>query len=223
MTPQSQTAAATDTGDIRQLYEQTPKEIVSTLPRYTFSGRIVVVQGEHEAAEALKCLRRQPIVGFDTETRPAFRRGIHHKVALVQLATDNICFLFRLNHISRIDAIVNLFANPDITKVGLSIKDDIHALHRYAPFEPAACVELQRMALDLGIDDQSLQKLYANVFGKRISKNAQLSNWEADVLSDAQKTYAATDAVCCIHLYRKFLEMAENRNYKIINNDLVNK
>ena len=160
------------------------------------------------------------LLGFDTETRPTFRKGEHHKPALLQVASDDFCFLFRLNHISRIDAIVKLFANPRITKVGLSIKDDIHALHRYAEFEPAACVELQRMAVDLGIADQSLQKLYANIFGKRISKNAQLSNWEADVLTEAQKTYAATDAVCCLHLYRKFLEMAETRNYKIINNTL---
>ena len=201
---------------MEQYFSQIDKTLIPSMPRYAYDGRIFVIQSDNEAQSALRALEKYRLLGFDTETRPTFRKGEHHKPALLQVASDDFCFLFRLNHISRIDAIVNLFANPDITKVGLSIKDDIHALHRYAPFEPAACVELQRMALDLGIDDQSLQKLYANVFGKRISKNAQLSNWEADVLSDAQKTYAATDAVCCIHLYRKFLEMAENRNYTII-------
>ena len=217
MTPQSQTAAATDTGDIRQLYEQTPKEIVSTLPRYTFSGRIVVVQGEHEAAEALKCLRRQPIVGFDTETRPAFRRGIHHKVALVQLATDNICFLFRLNHIGFPKALSDFLADASILKVGLSLKDDnLMLTHRNAHYKPGGMIDLQQVAAEMGLKDMSLQKLYANVFGRFLSKKARLSNWEADILTDAQKVYAATDAVTCLQLYRELERLRQSGAYRIV-------
>ena len=217
MTPQSQTAAATDTGDIRQLYEQTPKEIVSTLPRYTFSGRIVVVQGEHEAAEALKCLRRQPIVGFDTETRPAFRRGIHHKVALVQLATDNICFLFRLNHIGFPKALSDFLADASILKVGLSLKDDnLMLTHRDAHYKPGGMIDLQEVAAEMGLKDMSLQKLYANVFGRFLSKKARLSNWEADILTDAQKVYAATDAVTCLQLYRELERLRQSGAYRIV-------
>ncbi len=217
MTPQSQTAAATDTGDIRQLYEQTPKEIVSTLPRYTFSGRIVVVQGEHEAAEALKCLRRQPIVGFDTETRPAFRRGIHHKVALVQLATDNICFLFRLNHIGFPKALSDFLADASILKVGLSLKDDnLMLTHRDAHYKPGGMIDLQQVAAEMGLKDMSLQKLYANVFGRFLSKKARLSNWEADILTDAQKVYAATDAVTCLQLYRELERLRQSGAYRIV-------
>lgn len=217
MTPQSQTAAATDNGDIRQLYEQTPKEIVSTLPRYTFSGRIVVVQGEHEAAEALKCLRRQPIVGFDTETRPAFRRGIHHKVALVQLATDNICFLFRLNHIGFPKALSDFLADASILKVGLSLKDDnLMLTHRDAHYKPGGMIDLQQVAAEMGLKDMSLQKLYANVFGRFLSKKARLSNWEADILTDAQKVYAATDAVTCLQLYRELERLRQSGAYRIV-------
>lgn len=217
MTPQSQTAAATDTGDIRQLYEQTPKEIVSTLPRYTFSGRIVVIQGEHEAAEALKCLRRQPIVGFDTETRPAFRRGIHHKVALVQLATDNICFLFRLNHIGFPKALSDFLADASILKVGLSLKDDnLMLTHRDAHYKPGGMIDLQQVAAEMGLKDMSLQKLYANVFGRFLSKKARLSNWEADILTDAQKVYAATDAVTCLQLYRELERLRQSGAYRIV-------
>ena len=217
MTPQSQTAAATDTGDIRQLYEQTPKEIVSTLPRYTFSGRIVVVQGEHEAAEALKCLRRQPIVGFDTETRPAFRRGIRHKVALVQLATDNICFLFRLNHIGFPKALSDFLADASILKVGLSLKDDnLMLTHRDAHYKPGGMIDLQQVAAEMGLKDMSLQKLYANVFGRFLSKKARLSNWEADILTDAQKVYAATDAVTCLQLYRELERLRQSGAYRIV-------
>lgn len=217
MTPQSQTAAATETGDIRQLYEQTPKEIVSTLPRYTFSGRIVVVQGEHEAAEALKCLRRQPIVGFDTETRPAFRRGIHHKVALVQLATDNICFLFRLNHIGFPKALSDFLADASILKVGLSLKDDnLMLTHRDAHYKPGGMIDLQQVAAEMGLKDMSLQKLYANVFGRFLSKKARLSNWEADILTDAQKVYAATDAVTCLQLYRELERLRQSGAYRIV-------
>ena len=217
MTPQSQTAAATDNGDIRQLYEQTPKEIVSTLPRYPFSGRIVVVQGEHEAAEALKCLRRQPIVGFDTETRPAFRRGIHHKVALVQLATDNICFLFRLNHIGFPKALSDFLADASILKVGLSLKDDnLMLTHRDAHYKPGGMIDLQQVAAEMGLKDMSLQKLYANVFGRFLSKKARLSNWEADILTDAQKVYAATDAVTCLQLYRELERLRQSGAYRIV-------
>ncbi len=207
---------------MQQLFKKTDKDYINTLPRYVYEGKIVVVQSESEALRATEVLSKSPIVGIDTETRPAFRRGVHHKVALLQAANEEVCFLFRLNQTDFLPCIQQLLASPNVLKVGLSLKDDFLMLRKRVPsFRPAAFIDLQDFVKKMGIEDMSLQKLYANVFGMRLSKAARLSNWEADVLSEAQKLYAAGDAYTCIQLYKRLDLLRSTGDYKIIDNTVT--
>ena len=202
---------------MQELFVRTDKKLIPTLPRYTFEGRIIVIQSENEANRAVAFLRTQKIVGIDTETRPSFRRGQQHKVALIQSATPDICFLFRLNYMGFPDSLIKLLEDTQIAKVGLSLKDDIHQLEQRHPgFNPQNFIDLQQIATRMGIEDMSLAKLFANFFRQRISKNAQLSNWEADALDEKQRVYAATDASACLLLYSRMQELVSNKQYQLI-------
>lgn len=200
-----------------QLFTQTDKQLIPTLPRYAFAGRIVVVQSVHEAERAVQFLRTCPILGIDTETRPSFRRGTVHKVALLQIAGGGICFLFRLNYMGFPDCLAQLLENPDIPKIGLSLKDDVHQLRQRRPdFTPKGFIDLQQTAAEMGIRDMSLAKLFANFFRQRISKTAQLTNWEADALDEKQRVYAATDADACILLYQRMRELQASGDFELL-------
>lgn len=200
-----------------QLFTQTDKKLIPTLPLYAFEGKIVVVQSEAEAQRAVQYLRRCPILGIDTETRPSFRKGTHYKVALLQIAGGDICFLFRLNYMGFPDCLIALLEDDSILKVGLSLKDDFHQLRtRFKDFSPHNCADLQQLAAEMGIQDMSLAKLYANIFRKRLSKTAQLTNWEADALTDKQCTYAATDAYTCIQLYERMQQLKTSGGFELL-------
>ncbi|MDU1890189.1 MAG: 3'-5' exonuclease [Dysgonomonas sp.] len=177
------------------------KEELSTLPQEVFTGRIIVVQSEGEAEKAASYLSSFDAIGFDTETRPAFRKGVNHKIALMQLSTCDTCFLFRLNSIGLPDCLAKVLEDPAIKKIGLSLKDDFSAIHKRKPLALVNFVELQSFVKDYGIEDNGLQRIYGILFGKRISKGQRLSNWEAEVLSDAQKMYAAIDAWACLRIF----------------------
>ena len=202
---------------MQELFVETDKKLIPTLPRYTFEGRIVVVQSEQEAERAVQYLSRHAELGIDTETRPSFRKGLQHKVALLQVATADLCFLFRLNYMGLPNALAHLLENPEIKKIGLSLKDDVQQLCKRRPsLKPQNFIDLQQMAAQMGIRDMSLAKLFANFFRLRISKNAQLSNWEADALDEKQRIYAATDADACLKLYYRMQELQEAANYRLI-------
>lgn len=186
---------------------------IPSMPRALFEGRIVVIQTKKEVAKAVSFLKSQEILGLDTETRPSFNKNISYKVSLLQISTLEICFLFRLNYIGLPSDIISLLSSDRNLKIGLSFKDDVHMLHQRADFEMGRMVELQKMASDFGITDKSLQKLYANLFHQRISKTQRLSNWEAEVLSDAQNQYAATDAWACVRIYNEFQRLKHFHNY----------
>lgn len=200
----------------KQIDAKFDKTKIAKLPRVTFDGRTIVVLSQHEAEQAVNFLLAQPILGIDTETRPSFKKGVSHKVALLQVATKDICFLFRLNYIGMSPSIVRLLEDTNVLKVGLSLRDDLLSLHKLGSFEPGWFVDIQDCMKKMGVEDMSLQKLYANFFGKRISKGQQLSNWEADVLSDKQKTYAATDAWACIHLYEEWDRLMSSGDYVVM-------
>lgn len=200
----------------RTLFVKTDKTYIPKLERFLFEGRVEVIQGEQEAERAVRVLRSSDIVGIDTETRPSFSKGVSHKVALLQASTRDVCFLFRLCMMGLPKCLVDWLSDPGAFKVGLSLKDDFLMLRHRQEFLPAGYVELQKYVAEMGIKDMSLQKLYANVFHKRISKNARLSNWEADVLTDVQKKYAATDAYTCIQLYEELKALRESGEYKLI-------
>ena len=197
------------------LYNKFDKKQIAQLPRVTFGGRIVVVLSEHEAEKAVSYLLSCDILGVDTETRPSFKKGKMHEVALLQVSSRDVCFLFRLNLIGLTPAIIRLLEDTTVPKVGLSLHDDMFMLHRRAAFVPGWFVDLQNVVQQVGIEDLSLQKLYANIFGQRIVKRQQLSNWEADVLDEKQKAYAATDAWTCIMLYEEIQRLIETREYDL--------
>lgn len=171
---------------------------------------------EREADKAVDYLLRQDILGFDTETRPVFKKGQSRKVALMQVSTRDTCFLFRLNRIGLCSAMVRLLESVAVKKVGLSWHDDLLGLHRWGDFNAMGFIDLQDHMEELGIKDRSLAKLYANFFGERISKREQLSNWEADVLSEKQTNYAATDAWACIMLYDEYVRLKQTGDYELI-------
>lgn len=195
------------------IYSRFDKAKIAELPRVTFPGRIVTILSAGEAEKAVDFLLKSDILGFDTETRPCFTKGKRNKVALLQVSNREICFLFRLNSIGLAPAIVRLLETEGPLKVGLSWHDDIRSLHERGDFEPRGFIDLQDHMIELGIKDMSLAKLYANLFHQRISKREQLSNWEADVLTEKQKVYGATDAWACIQLYEEYVRLKESNDY----------
>ena len=195
---------------MRIIKEAFDKKDIGALPQASFDGRIIVVQSEAESDKAVRYLLSQQILGIDTETRPSFRKGQTHQVALLQVSTVDTCFLFRLNMIGITESIKRLLEDCSVIKVGLSLKDDMHQLSKRADFTPGMFIELQHEVKKMGIKDMSLQKIYANLFSKRISKGQQLSNWEADTLTPQQKAYAATDAWACIMIYNELNELKRN-------------
>ncbi len=198
------------------LYNKFDKKQISSLPKVEFKGRIVVVINREETKKAVDYLLGCNLLGIDTETRPSFKRGRNNMVSLLQVATLDICFLFRLNLTGITPDIIRLLEDTSIPKVGLSLHDDFLSLHRRAQFEPGYFIDLQDYFKELGVEDMSLQKLYANLFGQKISKAQQLSNWEIDVLNEKQKLYAATDAWACIMLYNEYLHLKESCDYSLV-------
>ncbi len=177
------------------------KAQLAALPAAVFQGEIRLVDKEEELDAAIDDLRKSDIIGFDTETRPSFRKGHLHTVSLLQLSTRNTCYLFRLNKFGLTTPIIELLTDPDKLKVGLSIHDDFHSLSKLAEFEPGGFVDLQQYVKEFRIADNSLSRIYGIIFGERISKGQRLTNWEAETLTPAQQGYAALDAVACVRIY----------------------
>ncbi len=186
------------------------KEQLSALPAESFSLPIEVVQTPATAVKAIKYLKECELVGFDTETRPSFRKGELHSVALMQVSTAERCFLFRLNRTGLTDEIVDFLESETPKKIGLSLKDDYHAMNRLREVHPQGFIDLQDMVKDFGIGEGSLTKIYAILFGLRISKGQRLTNWEAVELTDAQKHYAALDAYACLRIYNHLLQLKKS-------------
>ncbi|MCI6129555.1 3'-5' exonuclease [Prevotella sp.] len=199
----------------KTIYNKFDKATINALPLVEYPYKINVILNEYEAERAVDHLLTCDILGVDTETKPAFRRGQNHKVALLQVATREQCFLFRLNHLGLPQSIIRLLSNRMVPMVGLSWHDDIMSLHRRAEFTPGWFIDIQDIIGNIGIEDKSLQKLYANLFGEKISKRQRLTNWEADVLSDKQKEYAAIDAWACINLYDEIMRLMATGDYEL--------
>lgn len=200
---------------MKKIYDKFDKSIINSLPLVTFPGKIIVILNEYEAERAVEYLLSCDVLGVDTETRPAFRKGNNHKVALLQVATRKECFLFRLNHLGLPKSLLRLLSNKQVPMVGLSWHDDLMSLHRREQFEPGWFIDIQNIIGNLGIVDKSLQKLYANLFGEKISKRQRLTNWEADVLTERQKEYAAIDAWACIKLYDEIMNLLATKEYEL--------
>ncbi|MCK4630494.1 MAG: 3'-5' exonuclease domain-containing protein 2 [Bacteroidales bacterium] len=184
------------------MYRKTiSRDELNSLPLNSFKGHIRVVEDLKGINEVLPLIWKARCLGFDTETRPSFRKGSNNRIALLQLATDNDAFLFRINKTKLPDALVRILSDPDLIKVGVAIRDDIKGLQKYSDFVPAGFVELQNYVTDFGIESNGLRKLAGIVLNFRISKSNQVSNWENKKLSKGQIQYAATDAWASYKVY----------------------
>ena len=177
------------------------KEQLAGLPAAQYSGKITLVDTPEKAEYAADILEKEEIIGFDTETKPSFRRGMTNQVCLLQLSTNTETFLIRLNIIGLPERIKHILENEKIKKIGLSIHDDFHNLHKKYELQPANFIDLQTYVKDYNIADNSLSRIYGIIFNLRISKGQRLSNWEAPTLTEHQQSYAALDALACIQIY----------------------
>jgi len=170
-----------------------------------FRGEIVLIEDMETFNETFPRLRGSAVLGFDTETRPSFKKGKKNKVSLIQLANEELACLVRINKIGIPPQLASLLANENVIKAGVAVHDDIRFLRNVRGFEPSGFVDLQKFVRDYGIEVSGLKKLAAIVLGFRISKRQQVTDWEAEQLSEAQIVYAATDAWVCHQIYKKLL------------------
>lgn len=177
------------------------KTDLAKLPAAQYHGKIHIIDTPDKVEEAVAVLRKADVIGFDTETRPSFKKGQTYQVALLQLATRTDCYLIRLNQIGLPESIKAILEDKDLLKIGVSLHDDFHNLHRIYTLEPEGFIDLQPYVKDFLIADNSLSRIYGILFGKRISKAQRLTNWEASHLTHGQMQYAAFDALSCIEIY----------------------
>ena len=187
------------------------KEEINVLPRKSFDGEIVYIDSLDAFHEFFPEINGTKLLGFDTETKPAFKKGQNNEVALLQLSTDCKAFLFRLNIIGMPSALTEILSNEDIIKAGVALRDDIAGLRKLRDFEPAGFIDLQDYVKEFSIEDNGLKKLVANILGFQISKRQQTSNWEHEILTEAQIEYAATDAWVCNLIYQRLKEIENGR------------
>lgn len=200
----------------KTIYSKFDKKEVNNLPVASFEGRIIVIMTEQEAEKAVDYLLSSDILGVDTETRPTFKKGHASKVALLQVSNRDTCFLFRLNMIGLCAPVKRLLENTSVPMVGISWHDDMLMLHKRGDFKAGRFIELQKMVGLIGIEDLSLQKIWANLFSQKISKRQRLTNWEAEILSDSQKKYAALDAWACIQIYEEIQRLHNTHDYEYV-------
>ena len=168
-----------------------------------FPGEIVVVDNSKSFRKVFPRLRNEKVLGFDTESRPSFRRGKKNRISLIQLASGNLACLFRINKIGIPEELISILTDPEVIKAGVAVHDDIRFLKNVKKFDPAGFVDLQTLVKDYGIQSSGLKKLTAIILGFRISKQQQVTNWNAEQLTEAQQLYAATDAWVCREIYKK--------------------
>ena len=177
------------------------KVAIQELPITFFEGEVIIVDHPDQVASAIEYLSQHTVLGVDTEARPSFKRGVHYPTALVQVATLERCYLFRLTHVGMPQELADIFANSNICKVGLAFKDDLTGLKRRRNFKPTNCIDLQTIVCKYGIMELGLQKIFAIIFSKKISKAQQLTNWENSYLTPEQARYASTDAWATLKIY----------------------
>jgi len=182
------------------------KDEINQLPRYIFEGHIALIKTEKEARKAALQLKNEKILGFDTETKAAFKKGESYDVSLLQLATQDKAFLFRLNKMHLIKEVIDILEDPSIIKAGVAIRDDVKALKKLKDFKEHSFVDLAEVAREKKITNFGLRALTAIFLEKRLSKGAKISNWECQELTEAQIHYAAADAVVGHEIYKKLCQ-----------------
>jgi len=184
------------------------KEEVADLDLIQYDGPIKLITNEESFLEEIPHIREQTILGFDTETRPSFKKGVVYPTALIQISALDQAWIIRVSRMGYPPELLDLLTREDILKVGLGLNDDLRRLRADFQFEPGGFLDLQQYVAAFRIEEKGLKKLSGIVLGRRISKAQQVSNWDADLLTEAQLRYAATDAWICLKIYkrlRKFL------------------
>jgi ribonuclease D len=180
-------------------------EEIKELELSWFQGEIFLIDTLEKFYDVIPRLKKSKLLGFDTETKPSFKKGRKHKVSLIQLSNNKIACLFRINKIGIPDELLDILSDPDVIKTGVALHDDIRFLSGIRKFIPAGFIDLQTYVKEFGIECSGLKKLTAIVLGFRISKRQQVTDWEAVELSEAQEIYAATDAWVCYEIYNKLI------------------
>jgi ribonuclease D len=186
--------------------ENISAEQIRELDLSWFEGEIIVVDNFRIFNSVLPVLLISNVLGFDTETKPSFRKGRNNRVSLIQLANKDVACLFRINKIGIPDKLAAVLSDSGIIKCGVAIHDDLRILSGIRKFNPAGFIDLQAFVKNYGIESSGLKKLAAIVLGFRISKSQQVTDWEAAHLTEAQQVYAATDAWVCYQIYKKLIE-----------------
>ena len=186
--------------------ERISKNELLELPLLQFPGKIHLVNDRIEMEKAMELIQEEALLGFDTETRPSFKRGENHPVALLQLASETDAFLFQLRDLGLPDPLKEIFEDESALKIGVAIHDDIKALQQKSEFQPNGFVDLADIARRFGIITTGLRNLTGIVLKSRISKRYQLSNWNRKILDEHQQLYAATDAWVCREIYLQMME-----------------
>jgi ribonuclease D len=185
--------------------EHITKEDMRAMPLLAFEGNIHVIDSEKECNKAVKALRKFDVLGFDTEKKPTFNKGEYNHTAMVQLSTLEDAYLFRLNEMGYPTSLFDLMSDGSILKLGISIDDDLKDLNKARRFKPQNFTDLNDVVRELGVKHMGVKKLAAVILGARISKNQQVTNWEADKLTPAQQKYAATDAWICLAIHEELI------------------
>ncbi len=198
------------------------REFINSFDLLRFEGRIHTINNDKKLNKAINKLSQFDILGFDTETKPAFKKGVVHPLSLIQLATHNEAYLIQLKHITDLSPLVPLLENSDIKKVGVGLSDDLKKMQELIEHTPQAFIDLSAIAKEKGIIQTGLRALSVRYLNGRISKTAQKSNWGTDKLTDKQKIYAATDAWAALKIYD--LIRNDNTDYRqyLENEDLIN-
>ncbi|MBH75665.1 MAG: 3'-5' exonuclease [Flavobacteriales bacterium] len=186
-----------------------PKDEIKNYSVEKFNGKTSVIDKKKDLLDAYLFLKKQKIIGFDTESRPTFKKGVSSNVSLIQFSTKNEVFLFRINLIGFDDKLIDIINDKKIKKIGIAIFDDIKSLQKIKEFESNSVIDLNKLALNLGFESIGAVKLSILILGFSISKSARLSNWEKKDLTTSQIEYAATDAWICNMIYKKLLNEGE--------------
>jgi ribonuclease D len=181
------------------------KEEINQLPKAVYSGDIFVISSEDELLMHLPRLAKERIIGFDTETKPNFKKGQMNGIALLQLATPDLALLIKVKQVGLPKELIRILEDPTILKIGAAIRDDNRGLQKLGKFTPSGFIDLQNVVSEYGIESLSVRKMAAIVLGIKVSKSQQLSNWEATDYTEAQQQYAAIDAWACREIYLKLI------------------
>ena len=190
------------------LRERISSDEVNALPMRAYEGKIVLIDSKEGIEAAVSEIEQYSIVGFDTESRPAFKKGESHPVSLLQFATPQKVYLFRVNLIGMPSGVDRLLSNPSLTKLGIALHDDIKDLRKLGVSNPSGFQDIHSLIKDKGVINTGLRKLAAMILGFRISKSQQTSNWENEVLNERQQVYAATDAWVCLKIHERLKELS---------------